>query len=434
MIGYGNSYFISTILDSGGGVSGIPVNTVAPVISGGTSLGSVLSSTTGTWTGDPTITYAYQWKRNGNNIGGATNSTYTITIFDTGANITCTITATNGVGSTQATSNTINVQAFSAPVNTVAPAISGTAQEGQTLSCSTGTWTGNPTPTYTYQWYRGASAIGSATNSTYTLVTADVGQNIKCTVTGTNGIGSSNADSNTVVPVAYNQYSLLFDGVDEYAKGSTTFSELDGTNKFTLSMWVKPTNLTVGRVLFHIPRNTTANNSQVYVFINTSGQLDISIETTGRFVRSTTSAITAGVWQHVLICCDLSQATQANRIRPFVNGVDKYSIVNSLPTSFPVSSGTIWVGEEANGHQSPVLGNIDEVAIWGTDQRANVAAIYNSGDPFDLSTLAAPPTHWWRMGDGDSWSGSQWLLDDKIGSYDLGSINMENGDRVTDVP
>jgi hypothetical protein len=86
------------------------------------------------------------------------------------------------------------------PVNTVAPAITGTAQEGQIVTCSTGTWTG--TPTYTYQWKRNGSNIGSATNSTYTLVTADVGQSIKCTVTATNTLGSSNADSNTVTPTS----------------------------------------------------------------------------------------------------------------------------------------------------------------------------------------------------------------------------------------
>ena len=86
------------------------------------------------------------------------------------------------------------------PVNSVAPALSGTAQEGQTLTCSTGTWSG--TPTYSYQWKRNGSNIGSATNSTYTLVTADVGQSIKCTVTATNALGSSNADSNTVTPTS----------------------------------------------------------------------------------------------------------------------------------------------------------------------------------------------------------------------------------------
>ncbi|MGA9568081.1 MAG: carboxypeptidase-like regulatory domain-containing protein, partial [Candidatus Korobacteraceae bacterium] len=37
-----------------------------------------------------------------------------------------------------------------APVNTAAPIVLGTPAVGQTLSCSTGMWTGEPTPTYTY--------------------------------------------------------------------------------------------------------------------------------------------------------------------------------------------------------------------------------------------------------------------------------------------
>lgn len=86
------------------------------------------------------------------------------------------------------------------PVNSVAPALSGTAQEGQTLTCSTGTWSGSPT--YTYQWKRDGNNITSATSSTYTLVTADVGTSIKCTVTATNFAGSGTADSNTVTPTS----------------------------------------------------------------------------------------------------------------------------------------------------------------------------------------------------------------------------------------
>lgn len=41
------------------------------------------------------------------------------------------------------------------PVNTVAPAVTGTAQVGQTLSCTTGTWDNSPSG-YTYQWQRRA--------------------------------------------------------------------------------------------------------------------------------------------------------------------------------------------------------------------------------------------------------------------------------------
>lgn len=97
-------------------------------------------------------------------------------------------------------SGATDIDGGNAPINTVAPALSGTAQEGQTLTCSTGTWSGSPT--YTYQWKRNGNNIGSATNSTYILVTADVGQSIKCTVTATNFSGSANADSNTVTPTS----------------------------------------------------------------------------------------------------------------------------------------------------------------------------------------------------------------------------------------
>jgi len=230
-----------------------------------------------------------------------------------------------------------------------------------------------------------------------------------------------------------NEYSMLFDGVDEYAKGGTTFSELDGGNKFTLSMWVKVTSLAVSRMLFHIPRNTTQNNSQVLVWLRNTGQLDISVSSTTSFIRSNTGVITAGSWHHILLCFDLAQATQSQKIRPFVNGVDVFNIANALGITFPTSTGAIWLGEEANGYQSPFLGNMDEVAIWTSDQRANVAAIYNAGTPSDLSQLATPPQHWWRMGDGDTFS-TDWTFADNIGSYNLGSINMEVGDRVTDVP
>lgn len=86
------------------------------------------------------------------------------------------------------------------PSNSVAPVASGTARIGQTLSCTTGTWTGDATITYTYQWQRAGVNIGGATSSSYVLVTADGGQAIRCRVTGTNAAGNSTASSNTLTP------------------------------------------------------------------------------------------------------------------------------------------------------------------------------------------------------------------------------------------
>ena len=81
-----------------------PANTVAPAITGTVLTGNTLTVSDGTWTGTPAPTYTYQWKRDGVNIGGATNSTYAVTASDCGPAITCTVTATNASGSASTTS------------------------------------------------------------------------------------------------------------------------------------------------------------------------------------------------------------------------------------------------------------------------------------------------------------------------------------------
>ncbi|RWQ32832.1 MAG: hypothetical protein EOS20_04955 [Mesorhizobium sp.] len=96
-------------LQRGGGASAPPVtapaNTVLPAISGTPTEGETLSCSTGTWTGTAPISYAYQWKADGTNIGGATANTFLLTDTQVGAAITCTVTAANVGGSTPATSD-----------------------------------------------------------------------------------------------------------------------------------------------------------------------------------------------------------------------------------------------------------------------------------------------------------------------------------------
>jgi len=91
-----------------------------------------------------------------------------------------------------------------APVNTVAPAVTGTATVGQTLSTTNGTWTGAPAPTFAYQWQRATVNISGATSSTYVLVAADATNTIRCVVTATNSIAPSgvSANSNSTASVA----------------------------------------------------------------------------------------------------------------------------------------------------------------------------------------------------------------------------------------
>jgi hypothetical protein len=113
-------------------------------------------------------------------------------------------------GATTAGINVAMVQSL--PVNTAAPAVSGASTVGSPLSCSTGSWTGEPeltlstgwplTSPFGYQWLRNGVAVTGATSDTYVLQAADVGQGFVCEVTATNAAGKASAKSAsfTVVP------------------------------------------------------------------------------------------------------------------------------------------------------------------------------------------------------------------------------------------
>ena len=82
------------------------------------------------------------------------------------------------------------------PANTAPPTISGTAQQGQTLTEDNGSWTNEPT-SFAYQWQQcdssGAScvAISGATSQTYVPVAADVGHTLRVQETASNAGGAS---------------------------------------------------------------------------------------------------------------------------------------------------------------------------------------------------------------------------------------------------
>lgn len=95
---------------------------------------------------------------------------------------------------------------ISAPTCTLDPTIGWTPEVGQTLSVThDGTWTGSPTFTYQWQYNDGTwnDIVGATSNSWVVDVSGlvDVGDSIRCVVTGTNGGGSANANSNTLGPV-----------------------------------------------------------------------------------------------------------------------------------------------------------------------------------------------------------------------------------------
>jgi hypothetical protein len=86
-----------------------PLNVTAPYASA-TSLatGGVCSCTMGTWLSAGGATYAYQWTRDGANIAGATNNSYTLVAADSTHAIACKVAVTNSFGTGASVSNTLS--------------------------------------------------------------------------------------------------------------------------------------------------------------------------------------------------------------------------------------------------------------------------------------------------------------------------------------
>ena len=194
-----------------------PVDSTLPTVSGTAQQGATLSATAGTWANSP-ATYMYQWEQC-TAFGAAcapitgtaaTMSSYVPGSTDVGHALVVVVTAYNAGGFGSATSFPTPVIAPpDYPGNSALPAITGTAQQGQSLSASDGTWTNSPTG-YTYQWEdcdaSGANcgSISDAKSSSYIAAPTDVGDTLRVIVTATNAAGRASATSaaSAVVSVA----------------------------------------------------------------------------------------------------------------------------------------------------------------------------------------------------------------------------------------
>ena len=164
-------------------------------------------------------------------------------------------------------------------------------------------------------------------------------------------------------------------------------------------------------------------------------------------MTTTNGALTSGAWSFILLTYDggttgASSAEIGNyysRFKIYVNG-------NLQPTSNSHAnygwSGAIdpdnfRLGRFTQGNYLRNDAKIDELALWNSDQSANVSDIYNGGTTHDLELLTTPPVHYWRMGDGkatDNTPDAYPNIQDTIGNVVFVMNNMTAADIVNDVP
>jgi hypothetical protein len=199
-------------LPGGGGATtqAAPANTAEPRISGTASVGATLTTSTGSWTGEPK-SFGFQWLRcprsggqpNGSDcatIGGATTSQYVVADGDVDHRLRVRVTATNDDGSQASTSNAtprVRQPAAGKPVNAAAPTVTGSPTQGSTLHVTPGTWNGRQPITFTFQWLRcdtgGNNCIrqSGSTDDAYLLREGDVGKTIRARTIARNSRGEA---------------------------------------------------------------------------------------------------------------------------------------------------------------------------------------------------------------------------------------------------
>lgn len=88
--------------------------------------------------------------------------------------------------------------AAGAPRNIGPPTVRGKPVVGSTLTCRSGTWSGQRPIVYSYRWLRGTRVLTHAVGSTRVLSKADRGHTIACRVWAGNLSGATAATSNAV--------------------------------------------------------------------------------------------------------------------------------------------------------------------------------------------------------------------------------------------
>src|ERR1700759_3371844 len=136
----------------------------------------------------------------------ATSNTYALGVGDEGAIVRILVTVSNPDATVSAGSNPTAPVGTSPPSNNSLPTIRGIAQRGNTLSSTTGAWSGTGN-TFTLQWQRSADSgttwtnITGATGAAYTMQAPDEGDVLRLTVTAANPDGSASSASSASATV-----------------------------------------------------------------------------------------------------------------------------------------------------------------------------------------------------------------------------------------
>jgi surface protein len=216
--------------------------------------------------------------------------------------------------------------------------------------------------------------------------------------------------------------SLDFDGTNDYVDVSGVDTTINITTG-SVSVWVKLD--TVGVSVTAFMAAIDANNFIRVWYKNSDSTLRWQFKRggTNNVINFSSAIENDGNWHH------LTMTWSTNDLKGYLDGLEVAS--GTMSGTFSGTIDTVHIGRLTTSSAGYWLGNIDEVALFTTAlTAANVRAIYNSGDPTDLSGESGL-IGYWLLGDSDTYPT---ITDRSTNSNDGTMTNMVSGDIVTDVP
>ena len=226
-------------------------------------------------------------------------------------------------------------------------------------------------------------------------------------------------------------YSFEFDGVDNYVELGS-LSNLQNATEYSVSSWFK----------------SPLNNLYQVIwgwFDGADGYLQLLLISDGSFVvynyrtstaygLSATGLVSADTWYNALVVFDGSGATNADRLKLYING---NPITLTYTGTIPTQTGTMlintmWLGASNSPNFWGLEGNIDEVSIFNS--AISIGDVWDgSGEPTDISAVSGL-ANYYKMGEDATFGGGVWTVPDSVGSNDGTSNAMTIEDRVGSAP
>jgi hypothetical protein len=221
----------------------------------------------------------------------------------------------------------------------------------------------------------------------------------------------------------FSQKSFQLDGVDQYVGLGSTLST--SGDDVTISFWFKAVNIAPAD-----PHTTGAfvwGDSNNFVYYNVNETLFATVNGLASALNTGTGGVPVvfgdDEWHHLAFIRTVSTAVWYIDGAPYADVWSNYGAAG-----FTMDE----IGADGSGTAYYLNGSMDDVAIFENDQTDNIADIYNSGVPSDLSAMTGLVGYWTF---DDATFDTNWTVPDNSTNSNNGtSVNMDEVDLKFNSP